>query len=206
MHEVSLASFKKYLRGAWEYKFLSGSVGHINDAFKKTFHGIYDLWKEGNTNIFYTDPDTVAMTDIQPWKIADKFMMFNHTDPKSFKAPNRYGRSFDHFFNAGVRFFPASMEQRIWDRALEMVDDWDDDTYDTEQIILNSMLWDQGVHIEDVLRPQWSYQAHWLPHQASVWRQDLWNGCSINQSFIVHVHSSRDIDIKLDLMKRLSQR
>lgn len=206
MHQISLGSFTKHLKGDWEFKFLSGRVGKVNDAFKKTFLGIYDLWQQGNTNIFYTDPDTIAVQDINPWNISDKFMMFNYTDPRSFTKSNRYGRKFENFFNAGVRLFPAQMKQQIWDQALRMVDDWDHDTYDTEQIILNSMLWDQKINLEDVLRPAWAYQAQWLPDQAAVWQQDLWNGLDINQSSIIHVHSSRGIDVKLSFMKQLANR
>lgn len=204
MHRISLGSFTKHLKGNWELKFFSGPVENVNEAFRKTFFSIYDLWKQGNINILYTDPDTVAVQDFDPWEMSDRFMMFNHTDPKVFDKPNRYGRRFDNFFNAGVRYFPATMKQEIWDIGLAMANDWDMSTYDTEQIILNSMLWDQRVHLSEVLRPALSYQAQWLPNQASLWQQDLWNGYHINESIIVHTHSSRDIDIKLDFMKRLT--
>lgn len=204
MHRLSLNSFTRHLKGDWEFRFISGKVKQVNDAFKRTFFGIYDLWKEGDTTILYTDPDTVIIKDIDLWQISNDFMMFNYTDPKSFDEPNSYGRKFDNFFNAGVRFFPAGMRQDIWDRALDMANDWDDSTYHTEQIILNSMLWDQGVQLSDVLRPGLAYQAQWLPNQAPLWYQDLWNGIDINQCFIVHTHSSRDIDVKLDFMKQIS--
>lgn len=206
MHQVSLGSFSRHLRGEWEFRFLSGKVDTVNQAFQRTFWGIYDIWKSGGVNILYTDPDTVALRAMDPWQISDAFMMFNFTDPRSFDRPNRYGRKFPHFFNAGVRLFPASMSQAIWDRAMIMAQDWDESTYDTEQIILNSMLWDQGVKLHQVLRPEWAYQAQWLPDQAPLWLQDQWNGIDINQSLIVHTHSSRDIDQKLDLMKRLAPR
>jgi len=203
MHRISLGSFTRHLRGTWEFQFIQGRVDNVNDAFKATFHAIYDIWRQGNVNILYTDPDTVARQDIDPWEISDQFMMFNYTDPKSYKGPNRYGRQFENFFNAGVRFFPAAMDQKIWDLGLTMAKTWDNSTYDTEQIILNSMLWDQGLALHDALRPAWSYQAHWLPDQAKVWYQDWWNGLAINDAAIVHTHSSRNIDRKLQLMRDL---
>jgi hypothetical protein len=205
MHQLSLKSFTQHLKGDWEFRFISGKVKNVNEAFQKTFYAIYDLWRQGNTNILYTDPDTVAIRDIDPWNMADCFMMFNFTDPKTFDQPNTYNRQFKHFFNAGVRLFPASMQQKIWDMALDMAQSWDSSTYDTEQIILNSMLWDQGVTLDQVLRPEWSYQAQWLPDQVPLWTQDLWNGISINQANIIHTHSSRDIDKKLQLMKNLTR-
>lgn len=205
MHQISLGSFTRHLKGDWQLKFVQGSVDNINEAFKKTFLAIYDLWKAGNTNIFYTDPDTVAIKDIDPWNVSDQFLMFNFTDPKTFSAPNQYGRKFDHFFNAGVRFFPAGMRADIWRMGLDMLDQWQEGTYDTEQIILNSMLWDQGLSLDQVLRPEWAYQAQWLPNQARLWQQDTWNGIDINRAAIIHTHSSRGVDVKLDFMKQLVQ-
>ena len=204
MHQISVGSYTKHLKGIWELKFIQGSVKNINDAFKQTFRKIYELWRQGNTNILYTDPDTVAIKAIDPWQISDRFMMFNFTDPKSLNTNNQYGRTFPYFFNAGVRFFPAGMDQRIWDLGLEMLDNWEEGTYNTEQTILNAMLWDQGLTLDQALRPEWAYQAQWLPNQAPLWTQDLWNGIDINQSLIVHTHSSRGIDEKLTFMKQIT--
>lgn len=204
MHRVSVGSYSRHLKGTWELKFIGGRVDNVNQAFERTFHEIYKIWQQGNVNILYTDPDTVAMKDFDPWNISDRFMMFNFTDPRSFNNANRYRRSFQHFFNAGVRYFPATMSQQTWDRALDMARDWDYSTYDTEQIILNAMLWDQGVKLHEVLQPAMAYQAQWLPDHAPVHDQDRWNGISINQAVIVHTHSSRNIDTKLGFMKTLT--
>ena len=43
MHQLSLASFKKHLKGDWEFKFISGRVKNVNEAlFEK--HSKH-LWK-----------------------------------------------------------------------------------------------------------------------------------------------------------------
>lgn len=204
MHQLSVGSFARHLKGEWELKFIQGTVDNINDAFKQTFRAIYDLWRQGDVNIFYTDPDTIAIKDVDPWQISNQFLMFNFTEPKSLETENHYGRRFPHFFNAGVRYFPAGMEQRIWDLGLNMLDQWEEGTYNTEQTILNAMLWDQGVTLDQVLRPDWAYQAQWLPNQAPLWLQDVWNGIDINRAMILHLHSSRNIDEKLAFMKQLS--
>jgi hypothetical protein len=205
MHQLSLRSFTNHLKGDWEFKFFSGRVQNVNEAFQKTFYSIYDLWRQGDVNILYTDPDTVALKDINPWNMTDFFMMFNFTDPKSFDQPNQYNRQFPYFFNAGVRLFPAAMQQQTWDIGLEMAKTWDSNTYDTEQIILNSMLWEQGLGLDQVLRPEWCYQGHWLPDQVPLWMQDLWNGIDLSNANILHLHSSRDIDKKLNLMRTFVQ-
>jgi hypothetical protein len=206
MHRISVGSYSQHLKGTWELKFIGGKVAHINQAFETTFREIHKIWSQGNVNILYTDPDTVAIRDFDPWNISDRFMMFNFTDPRSFDQPNRYERTFENFFNAGVRYFPAAMSPSTWNQGLEMVNNWDHSSYDTEQIILNSMLWDQGVKLHEVLMPNMAYQAHLLPDQAPLCVQDLWNGININHSIIIHTHSSRNIDSKLQLMKNLTKR
>lgn len=204
MHQISIGSFKKHLLGDWELRFLGGRVENIHQAFEKTFWFIHDIWHEGPCNILYTDPDTVAIKNINPWNHISGFRMFNFTDPKSYTGNNRYGRKFSCFFNAGVRYFAHDMSQSIWDLGKDMARDWDHSTYDTEQIILNSMLWDQGLRLDQCLRPEIAYQAQWLP-QVPVWAQDTWNGISLDRAAIVHVHGSRDSAIKLHLMKDLSR-
>jgi hypothetical protein len=83
-----------------------------------------------------------------------------------------------------------------------MIKDWDYNDYNTEQIVLNEMMWSQGVELKDVLRPDVAYQAQWLP-RVSLEAQDAWNGCQLVDSKIVHVHGSRDSATKLKLMQEL---
>ena len=203
MHQISVESFQKHLGGEWEMIFISGDVDNINQAFEKTFWTVYELWHREPCNILYTDPDTVAINTVDIWNQFDKFMMFNHTDPRQFNTENTYNRQFENFFNAGVRYFPHTMFESTWELGAAMAQNWDHRTYDTEQIILNSMLWDQGVTLEQVLRPDIAYQAQWLP-SANIALQNHWNGIDINHSKIIHVHGSRNSKIKLQLMKHLT--
>ena len=202
MHRLSLDSCRRNLAWPWELVFIEGAVEDINQAFVRTFNEIYDLWHSEPCNILYTDPDTVVINMFDPWSEFNHFQMFNYTDPKSFSAPNGYGKSYPHFFNAGVRYFPATMSEQTWQIGLDMIKDWDYNDYNTEQIVLNEMMWSQGVELTDVLRPDVAYQAQWLP-RVSVEVQDNWNGYHLTDSKIVHVHGSRDSAVKLNLMKEL---
>jgi hypothetical protein len=202
MHRLSVASFKKHLKGEWEMQFIGGRVDNIHQAFEKTFWFIHDLWHQQPCNILYTDPDTVAIKDINPWGNISGFRMFNFTDPRLFKTENRYNKKFPWFFNAGVRYFASDMSKEIWDKGTDMARNWDHSSYDTEQIILNTMLWDQGLRLDQCLRPEVAYQAHLLP-RFPLWLQDIWNGISMNRAAIVHVHGSRNSSVKLKLMQDL---
>lgn len=202
MHDVSVESFNNHLAGDWELKFIGGKVTNINEAFEKTFWYIHDLWHQEPCNILYTDPDTVAIKSVDPWNKFSNFMMFNFTDPRTFNKPNIYNKSFENFFNAGVRYFPGTMTKEVWDQGSAMAKNWDHTTYDTEQIILNTMLWDQGLTLEQACRPALAYQAHLIPW-VPINQSDAWNNFPLVKSDIVHVHASRNAQLKLDLMQQL---
>jgi len=200
MHEVSTASFQRFLGGEWELKFITGQVGQINKAFEQTFWAIHDLWHSEPCNILYTDPDTMAIKPVECWGQYPEFRMFNYTDPRSFDRPNPYRRQFANFFNAGVRYFPATMNPITWGTGYQMAKIWDASTYDTEQIILNSMLWDQGVIVEQMLEPDMAWQLF----HPNIDLMNQWNGCSIDQAKILHLHSSRGAVDRLGFMTNLA--
>ena len=96
------------------------------------------------------------------------------------------------------------MLHATWDIGLELVKNWDFNSYDTEQLILNQMLWSQNIHLKDALIPDMNFQAPWMDY-GEMWRQNLWNGFCIEQAKIIHLHGSRDINFTLDLMNRLTK-
>jgi hypothetical protein len=201
MHDLSLQSAKKFLLGDWQLVYLTGEFDHINQAFEHTFWQIKQLWDQEPCNILYTDPDTVFVRPLNIWNQFDQFMMFNYTDPRKFAAANSYNKSFEHFFNAGVRYFPHTMNKETWNTGADMAQNWDHSTYDTEQIILNTMLWSQNISLDQALHPEIAYQAFRVD-QPYI---DQWNGISVNQAHIVHVHSSRNSSNRLNLMKNICQ-
>lgn len=199
MHELSTKTYERFLQGQWELKFITGEVDQINQAFEQTFWTIHDLWHQEPCNILYTDPDTIAVKPVDPWGQYQHFLMFNYTDPKQFNTNNSYNRSYENFFNAGVRYFPASMDQNIWKLGSDMARSWEYDTYDTEQIILNAMLWDQGINLEQALDPTMAWQ---LFHPVLAFGE-AWNGCSIHDAKILHLHSSRGAENRLGFIKNV---
>lgn len=200
MHELSVKSFKKFLDGSWELKFFTGSVTNINQAFEKTFWSIYDLWKQEPCNILYTDPDTIAIKLFNPWDQYRNFMMFNYTDPKKLLTQNVYHKTYEHFFNAGVRYFPASMKEETWKCGIEIANNWNYDTYDTEQIVLNEMLWSQKMPIDQILDPSMAWQGLLMDIQFN----NSWNNLSVEKAKILHFHSSRGSDLRLRVMEQVA--
>ena len=201
MHQLSVGSYTKFLQGNWELKFFTGKVDNINQAFEKTFWTIHNLWHSEPCNILYTDPDTLAVAPVNPWNQYQNFMMFNYTDPRQLSNNNVYNKSYQNFFNAGVRYFPASMNAETWKIGTAIAEKWDYSTYDTEQIILNEMLWNQGLDVDAVLDPAMAWQAF----VSDVASSEQWNNLPIHQSKILHFHSSRGSDSRVELMKSIAK-
>lgn len=209
MHDISLRSFEKHLEGDWEFKFFNKEVENIQEVFKDHFFEIYDIWKQGDTNILYCGPDNIMMKPTKFFGEYDDFRMFNYTDPKTSNEQNHYNVQHEHFFNADVRYYPSTMSQDIWDMGLEMAENWDFNSWNTEQFILNKMLWDQeGRTIENTLNPKMAYQGHQLV--LDNWDQRLkssnqWNNCKLVDAHIIHTHGSRHAPSKFALMEELEQ-
>ena len=209
MHDISLRSFEKHLQGDWEFIFFNKEVENIQEVFKDHFFEIYDIWKQGDTNILYCGPDNIMMKPTDFFGKYDDFMMFNYTDPKSSIEPNHYNIQHEHFFNADVRYYPSTMSQDIWDMGLEMAENWDFNSWNTEQFILNKMLWDQtNRNLDNTLDPTVAYQGHQL--FIEEWEQrkaysNEWNGCDIKDAQIIHLHGSRNAPRKYSLMEQLEK-
>ena len=207
MHEISLRTFKKHLQGDWEFIFFNKEVDNIQEVFKDHFFEIYDIWKQGNCNILYCGPDNVMMKPTHFFGKYQDFMMFNYTDPKQSVEANHYNIQHEHFFNADVRYYPSTMSQDIWDMGLEMANNWDFDSWNTEQFILNKMLWDQeGRTLQNTLDPSVAYQGHQLFVEDWDNRKKYsneWNNCDIKDAHIIHLHGSRHAPRKHELMKQL---
>ncbi len=203
MHDISLETFKKHLAGDWEFVFFNKEVDNIQQVFKDHFFELYKLWQAGH-NILYCGPDNFVTQPIEVFGKYEDFMMFNYTDPKSSIEPNHYNIQHKHFFNADVRYFPQSMDQEIWNIGLEMAENWDFDCWNTEQFILNHMLWQQPNRtLENTLDPTMAYQGHQL-YPMTTHRQlensNKWNNCEFKDAKIVHLHGSRNAPEKLQLM------
>ena len=100
------------------------------------------------------------------------------------------------------------MDKTLWGLEREMRAAWNEtdgmDSYNNQQIIHNTMFWNQGLSWEDAHHPELFYQAQWIPWQP-IEVQDQWNGCRYEDAQVIHWHSSRNSIIKLDCMRSVNQ-
>jgi len=196
MHEITLKTLKKFVNGDWELIFLNEETENIKETFRKNFYDIHDLWTQEPCNILYCGIDVQAIAPVDIFEKYDDFRMFNYTDPRSFQ-------DITNFFNADVRYYSSTMRQEIWDLGLNIAKNWDMVEWNTEQVILNKMMWAQGLTIEQAHKPQLAYQGFALPNYKT--ELDAWNGCRLEDSQLIHWHGSRGVDEKLNLIRQIAE-
>ena len=200
MEAVMLESAKQHLTGLDEVIVHTGEAEHIRDVFRIHFKEIYDLWKSEQCNILYCDLDVVFLQQARFFDQYDFFAMFNFTDPPS-TVDEHYGLTFDRFFNCGIRYYPHTMKQETWDLGFKMLENWNPDRWDSEQVIYNQMLWSQEIAPQKFYRPDLAFQM--LNRNPSHQINTDFNRINIRDAAVVHVHGSRGSGDRLQIMKDL---
>lgn len=200
IQKVSYASFRHFLQGDWEYRLFHVEVSNVLDVFKFKFEKLYELGHSEPCNILYCGLDTQMLKPTDMFGKFDRMSMFNYTDPRS-------NRLFEHNFNCDVLYYPAGFDEQWWDYTLEQSKNlkvWED-----EQNVYNHVMWNQcpGIQIQDMLAPALAYQGFMIGdvRDPNLERNNQWNGIDINQAHIIHWHSSRGAQNRLNLMTEVNK-
>ena len=196
MSRLSEASFFQNLQGDWELIRLESVAQDVNHVFRQQFRAIWNIWSAEPCNVLYCGSDVQVLKPVEVFGRYQHFLMFNYTDPKSLDG-------FPHFLNADIRYYPAEMDRTMFEQALAEIDhatEWNND-----QQLYNRMVWGQGLSPGQVIDPRMAYQGPWLPGPpANKEFTDNWNGCALEDAYIVHWHGSRHAESKLALMKSIN--
>lgn len=198
MEKIMVSSAVRNVRDLHAVIIHRDTVSDVRELFRMHFEQIYDLWKTRNHNILYADLDVVFAARSRYFGVFDKFTMFNFTDPMSTQC-DHYGITLKHFFNCGVRYYPADMSEEVWDMGFDMLRNWNPDRYDSEQVIYNAMMWAQSDQLNDFYRPDLAFQV--LTPDAL--HNHRFNRISEMQAKTFHVHGTRGSGNRLSIMQRL---
>lgn len=196
MEQLMTESAKRFVTGLDDIVIHRGSAENIREVFRDHFGVIYHLWKTG-ANILYVDLDVLFVKPYDIFGKVDHFAMFNHTSPPKTKDLH-YDVNFPNYFNCGIRYYPATMRQQYWDIGFGMIENWNPDRWDTEQVIYNHMLWSQDISLEETLKPEMAYQYIHDTDKAN----DVFNEIPINTACAIHFHSSRGSRVRCNNMRR----
>jgi hypothetical protein len=216
MSEIVMHSAKTFIQEDFEIVVFEDEVDNYQQIFHKNFQHVYDEFhgEDGPHNILFLDCDTLVVAPVQVFGQFERFQLFNYTDPKTLSGPdanNRYGLQYEHYFNAGVRYYPDSMPEELWNLGWSYAKDWDYDIWGTEQIIFNAMMYSQDKNYKTWLRPDMNFQAMNMPFNDvdnSVLQQYLknWNGIPMTDAKILHLHGTRGAANTLALQWELWRR
>lgn len=200
MEDILLKSAKFHLADLHDIIVHRGQASNIRDVFRIHFKEIYDIWSESSCNILYCDLDVIFVAKTHIFNQYNFFAMFNFTDPPSTKD-DHYNLTFEHFFNCGIRYYPHNMRQDIWDLGFEMLNNWNPDRWDSEQVIYNNMLWSQDITLKETHRPNLAFQML-NSNPLDQFNVDF-NKIEANEASVFHLHGSRGSAERLKIMKQM---
>lgn len=198
MEQLLVSSAQQNIRDLDEVIVHRGNVANVRDLFKVHFEEIYQLWSNTDCNILYADLDVVFAKPCEYFDQFQLFSMFNLTDPRR-TYDSHYRLKLDYFFNCGIRYYPHNMDQAVWDLGFDMLDNWNPERYDSEQVVYNAMMWSQDADPTKYFRPELAYQVL----TGNTESNNNFNQITESQAKTFHVHGSRGSGNRLDLMKRL---
>jgi hypothetical protein len=203
MADILCESCETFVKGDWEFQIIENDVSCYQEIFHKNFQEVHDMWNEdGPNNILFLDLDTFVIGEVDVFDKLHEFQMFNYTDPKQLSGNdknNKYGLDHEHYFNAGVRYYPSAMWNDVWDLGWSYAQDWDYDIWGTEQIIFNEMMFSQNNDVAHWHKPEMNFQMMnvspaALNHAGFMESMNSWNGCKFDDAKILHLHGTRNAE------------
>ena len=197
MYALSRSSARKYLKGDWTEIKHTAPVLDARMFQIAQWYMVKELWFSEPCNILCMGSDTLF---IKPTEIFDQFdtmRMFNYSDPRSTDE-------LPHNFNDDIRYYPSTMDPQVWELGERKMADWfshAESDWACGQHIHNHMLWSQGISATDMLMPQYAWQV--IGNNTK--QASKWNGCTLDQAFVVHLHGSRGNTQRLETMKQLAE-
>ena len=215
MNEIMCHSAETFIQEDFEFITIEESVESYQQIFHNNFQHVSDIYHENDShNILFLDTDTLIISPVYIFDGRFKdFQMFNYTDPKELQGKdlkNKYEITCPHYFNAGVRIYPNTMNEKTWDLGWSYAKDWDYDIWGTEQIIFNKMMFSQNPDYRHWLLPEYSFQAMNLQHN-KIGDTEInnylknWNGIHLNYAKILHLHGTRGAENTVLLQYKLWQ-
>lgn len=203
LYKISRASARKFLQGEWEEVLHKAPCLDARMFQIAQWYLVKEMWFREPCNILCMGSDTMFIKPTEFFGRYKEMRMFNYSDPKLHKDFEKYHNGVGHNFNDDIRYFPSTMDPAIWDIGEQHMADWfthDESHWACGQHINNHMLWSQGLSINEVLEPNMAWQAIGRNTDDA----NVWNNCSFQDANVLHLHSSRDVDNRLTVMKQLA--
>jgi hypothetical protein len=198
MYQLSRRSARKFLAGDWTEIKHSAPVLDARMFQIAQWYMIKELWFSEPCNILVMGSDTLFIRPTEIFGQFQQMQMFNYSDP-------RHTAKIPHNFNDDIRYYPSDMDPKVWELGERHMADWfidSESNWACGQHIHNHMLWSQGVPVEQMLKPQYAWQAL----GADTAQASTWNGLDIAHANVIHFHGSRGNEQRLSVMQQMAAR
>ena len=185
MQMLSIESFQKNLLGEWKLIELDGKFESLQQSWIDIIKQIQQLWHNHYPcNILWADTDTLC---VKPLDIFDKFQEFRIFTDRDPLEQHQY-------HNAGVKYYPASIQSTFWDQMQQELDNWDFNIYDTEQRVHTKLMWAQpSLHLNINQKQEWVASQIGMMYEANDKNLGFESLTPHSlEKCILHFHSSRD--------------
>lgn len=204
MYKLSLASCKHFFKDRFEPIVFTDPVSDVFECTKKNWYEIKKLWEKETCNILWLGADTLMVKPTELFTKFKEFRMFNYTDPKSYK-------NFNHYLNDDVRFFPHTMNEKVWQLGEMWWIDGDkhpEKNWGFDQLRHNAMFWSQNIDFTDVFHPGFNFMFR--PQSLTIDNNivkyfEYWNNLEFNKAHILHLHGSRGSENTILYMNNICQ-
>lgn len=196
MQELSIKSFQKNLLGTWELVELGGEVDSLQLTWIEIIKQIRQLWHDQYPcNILWTDTDTLCIRPLTIFGRFQEFRLFTEEDPPAWFQYN----------NAGMKYYPSTLDRNFWTQMQQELDNWDFDKYDTEQTVHAKLMWNQAS-LQDNINQEQSSIVSQLGSRFYTGPEKTFEFEDIPQQdldhCVLHFHSSRGPGVRLEWMQK----
>ena len=191
MTELCVESFKNNLAGLDEIIILRGKVSNYHQLFKEVYSRVKEIYFSGHHNILFADSDTICLKPVEIFEKFNKFAMFVIANEFQFSFSNPtcldLVRNLSPWMMANLRYYPAAMDEKLWDIGDDLAYSWIDEwAYDT--IIYNKMF-----HAQDIT----DYNIYNIPNWNTLVLGSI-SDMEIKNSTIIHCAATRGSGLSLE--------
>lgn len=112
------------------------------------------------------------------------------------------GSKFEYYMNADVMYFAPNTNASIWEVGDSWRNNWVEGIWEYEQDMYNAMFRFQNGSTKPEVYSQYAYQLP-VNELSELSKLFKWNNIEINDAKLIHLHSSRDLELSLKVASKI---
>lgn len=185
-------------------------VDNFQDYFKSKYDYLRNFCLKNNNSGTLVLGGDVIFRDFANFSNFDGMKMFNfasinkkHTSRAGDRPHVNGGSSFfDYYMNADVMYFAPNTNLSIWEVGDSWRNNWIEGMWEYEQDMYNAMYRFQNGSTIPQVYPEYAYQLP-VNELTATHKLRSWNNINITDAKVIHLHSSRNIELSLEVAHKI---